>query len=364
MNLLSVFVTCTALYLAILYRSTSLCALFLVLLLGLLWGMIQLCAAFFQLRFLFPESILNTPGKRAASFSLQAVNKGLLPIFRVKTVIQITDIRGRAIASYPLEFSLGSRASAVLPVTVSSDLCGRFLCRVRKVRIYSPFSLLSVSKKVSFSAPVLFYPEAVPIAAAVSEYTRYFPAESADSDQVLFGAPHTPMEQVRDFLPGDRLRQIHWKLSARSDEILVRDAGRPDGCPVLFFLQLLLPSGKDTALAYSRFLECAASVSFALTELRCSHYMIWYDQKEESLTRCPVRTEEDWTVFLYLLLHAPFYQEEKDLPDLYQKAYPSDTWCTYLTLSTRLQLSGNRQESLTLKPEDWQKTLTKYPLTV
>ena len=172
------------------------------------------------------------------------------------------------------------------------------------------------------------------------------------------------MEQVRDFLPGDRLRQIHWKLSARSDEILVRDAGRPDGCPVLFFLQLLLPSGKDTALTYSRFLECAASVSFALTELRCCHYVIWYDQKEETLTRCPVRTEEDWTVFLYLLLHAPFYQEEKDLPDLYQKAYPSDTWCTYLTLSTRLQLSGNRQEPLTLKPEDWQKTLTEYPLTV
>ena len=79
MNLLSVFVTCTALYLAILYRSTSLCALFLVLLLGLIWGMIQLCAAFFQLRFLFPESIL----KNGCMISPDRRGRNLSPVLRM-----------------------------------------------------------------------------------------------------------------------------------------------------------------------------------------------------------------------------------------------------------------------------------------
>ena len=364
MNLIYLLVTLTFLYLSVLYRSTSLCALFLLLLLCLLLGTLQLCMSLRHLSFVFPETILNTPGKKTASFSVKAVNTGILPVHRTKAVLKITDIHGKTAAFYPLEFSVSGKESVFIPVTVSSDLCGRFRCRLTKFRIYSSFSFLSVRKKANFSAPVLFYPEASPIPVSVSEYTRYFPAESADSQNVFFGAPHTPMEQVREFSPGDRLRQIHWKLSARSDEILVRDLGKPDGCGVLFFLQLTVPSGKIPALSYSRFLECAASLSFALTEQRCSHYVIWYDSKDEKLVRCPVRTEEDWTVCLYFLLHAPFYREEKDLQDLYQKMYPSDTWCTSLLLSTGMTLMKNSLDPLLLPLETWQQTLAGYALTV
>ena len=56
--------------------------------------------------------------------------------------------------------------------------------------------------------------------------------------------------------------------------------------------------------------------------------------------------------------------KEKDLQDLYQKMYPSDTWCTSLLLSTGMTLMKNSLDPLLLPLETWQQTLAGYALTV
>ena len=41
------------------------------------------------------------------------------------------------------------------------------------------------------------------------------------------GSDPTETFQIREYVPGDSLRQIHWKLSAKAGRYMVRDAAKP-----------------------------------------------------------------------------------------------------------------------------------------
>lgn len=56
---------------------------------------------------------------------------------------------------------------------------------------------------------------------------------------------------VRDYRPGDRIKQIHWKLSARSDKFLAREFEDPRQGGILFLIDPKLPD------------DCADPVSYA-----------------------------------------------------------------------------------------------------
>ena len=95
----------------------------------------------------------------------------------------------------------------------------------------------------------------------------------------------------------------------------------------------------------------SASLSFALVEMKSSHLMIWFDQKEQCLRRLPVRNEEELNFALYCLLHGEFYQDPKSLYSLYSREYPTATWACRLLLDTHLDLWREEEKILSSTPE-------------
>ena len=83
------------------------------------------------------------------------------------------------------------------------------------------------------------------------EDMAYGEAESYDDFQ-----PGTDVSQifdVREYRPGDRLQRIHWKLSAKSDGLLVREDSQPLACAVVFLLDMLPQmAGKGRHMRRSR----------------------------------------------------------------------------------------------------------------
>lgn len=41
------------------------------------------------------------------------------------------------------------------------------------------------------------------------------------------GSDASEMFDIRDYVPGDDIRTIHWKLSGKTDELIVRQASAP-----------------------------------------------------------------------------------------------------------------------------------------
>lgn len=342
-NILSICFLMVLLYVTILYKSTAACALMLLLLLCMILGLGKFLYAVFCLKFRFPTVLAETFQKNTCPFTILVKNTGFFPVSGLSMDVCLLDAQKNLVQSSVLHFCVPGKKTTPVSGTVTSKLYGKFQIEGKNLRLHSSFSFLNFHLPGKFRYQVFFYPTAIPLDVRIKETTRYFAAESQGFEEILPGGALLPSNEIREFLPGDKMRQIHWKLSARTGNILVRDLGRPEGFPVLVFLQLQALPPKDSARQFSRFLEFAVSLSFSLFEARCHHFVIWFDEKNQRLVRYPVRTEEELTLCIYALLHETLYEGKKDLYDFYTEEYPGDTYCTRLLLCTDLTLSFDTQ---------------------
>jgi len=73
-------------------------------------------------------------------------------------------------------------------------------------------------------------------AVRMSERIRNFYGDADVYDDFQSGNDKSEVFDVREFREGDRMQSIHWKLSAKSEELLVREDSQPLACPLVFFL--------------------------------------------------------------------------------------------------------------------------------
>ena len=108
---------------------------------------------------------------------------------------------------------------------------------------------------------------------------RLFPAEIvlteqsavlSDSERYSRTKPGSdPSETfaIREYRPGDPIRQIHWKLSGKTDEMMVRELGLPIASRTLLVHRNVLPGGGTVAPATAdAVLEIVLSIARGLTE--------------------------------------------------------------------------------------------------
>ena len=107
------------------------------------------------------------------------------------------------------------------------------------------------------SLPGVLLPGGVPPALALGEQPlpdgegdKYSPHKPGDDPTELFG--------LRPYREGDRLSRIHWKLSQKTGQTLVKELGLPVSERVLFLLDLTGP-GEEISLQLDAFATLSGS---------------------------------------------------------------------------------------------------------
>ena len=96
----------------------------------------------------------------------------------------------------------------------------------------------------------------------------------------------TEIFQLRDYVPGDDLRRIHWKMTAKTDRLIVREASLPLQRSLLVFwdktaADKLAPDAAD-ALA-----ESVSSVCQSLSEAGFAYTLGWSGEGQNVLEEAP-----------------------------------------------------------------------------
>ena len=105
--------------------------------------------------------------------------------------------------------------------------------------------------------------------------------------------------ELREYRPGDPLRSVHWKLSSKWDELIVRDrADTVIPLPLLTLDRFGKPEDLD------RLLDKLTGMSRAMLSVQRPHAVLWLDQAGEPQLY-PVSDEREYTVCLLALLSQP-----------------------------------------------------------
>lgn len=134
----------------------------------------------------------------------------------------------------------------------------------------------------------------------LSESARNFVGEALVYDSLRSGDDASEVFKLREFQDGDKLKNIHWKLSAKMDELIVRENGFPKACSTVLILEGVgAVSGKNKRRqkASEAFLQVAASLSFSMMDKECPHYVAWLSKRYQEVKRIRVDDEESFLNF-------------------------------------------------------------------
>lgn len=163
---------------------------------------------------------------------------------------------------------------------LSSDHCGCILCAVTQVRVREIFGIFSRRVPCTAKKRLTVLPDTFPILLSKSR-----PVGMTDSPEAYApdrrGSDRTETFQIREYVPGDPLQQIHWKLSSKWEKLTVREPAHPIDRTLTVFLEqwdeCRTPEQADCLL------EAVTSVCQALTESGYAYRLCWNGETLQSM---------------------------------------------------------------------------------
>lgn len=110
------------------------------------------------------------------------------------------------------------------PLTI--PVCGETIFRCVRVRLWAVLGLFAISCPKFPEIRTIFYPKPVHLNLVFScTVTDNIYAEGLMQNHS--GSDHSEIYNIRNYVPGDDVRAIHWKLSSKMDNLILREASAP-----------------------------------------------------------------------------------------------------------------------------------------
>lgn len=216
--------------------------------------------------------------------------------------------------------------SDTLCMTLRGKSCGNIRITLERCRIYDFLFLLQTSQKRKETQQVGILPECRLLPVEVTRRTREFLADAEEFSDRESGDDPSEIYQIREYREKDSIHDIHWKLSAKADELLVKEHGRPLGCVVLIWLNL--ESEKGPAIPLTNLLEAAASLSLSLLEAKCVHMVAWYEPENRTVQKKRISKEEHIYELLTRLLFVKPHHDGEHAQSQYEEAFRGEAFST------------------------------------
>ena len=245
-------------------------------------------------------------------------NPDIMPIASVDAEIICENLRTGEADSYALTSRPRSRSTQDIDLEVIPQHAGRYAVSVSGAVLSDPLQLSIREAACRDREYITVLPETFDMQltyasdAAMLENDR-----STDSRR---GNDPGEVRSIREYVPGDPVRNIHWKLSEKTDKLLVKELGTPITDQFLVILDTGREISRDPAA-----LEATASVYMSLIEtLRrdCSGISIgWTDAETGKAVIRRIHEESDITAAADEFLAVPasmqsaFNRIERDIAE-------------------------------------------------
>ncbi len=349
--LLLILILAITLYLGLIFESSGLILLGMA---GGVLGAVSFLMLFFVRRqvrteLLIPLKMAQKNQKIGLRFEVE--NASRLPVGRIGVILKYGESRDSKRQRVAFELHEITKGRNVRTMELEATRSGYYEFSAHEIRIYDVFGLFYLNQKKRGIAHAMILPEITEVPVRIGEAVRNFYGESVAYDELRPGNDPGELFDVREFREGDKLQKVHWSLSARMDELLIKEDSQPKSCAVL----LLMPEGPVGEMGS---LDYMASLSYTLMDQKCAHYMVWYSRSRSDILRTRVEDEESFYFALTAFLQDGAVKCEGDRLELYREKYRGDPFLHSVLADDggRISLDGgeparisNLQEELLLR---------------
>lgn len=221
------------------------------------------------------------------------------------------------------------------PITYTKSGC--YQIQLLQVKVFDYLHFFSFKKKYDKQVSV----KIMPSFSQEFEVPDGLYGEGFDEfeENTLRGNYSSNVTEIREYIPGDRLQKIHWKLSAKLDELMVKENEATSSKRFIILPELYQP--KDyTNLSLDLTLDFTYALARQLLSKQESFFLTWYCTKQETFLPHFIQNASDLQSALEELYYDFPYEEESLGRTLYE--------ATQLQAGTLLYVTYKGVEYVTL----------------
>ena len=223
---------------------------------------------------------------------LQIVNNSIFHIGKAEAHIEYSNAFNGQVNSFELHLPVQAKNTQSTSFQLSSRFCGIIRIRCDKILIFDPLRLFRFRLGSDLSAEVAVLPEGHELGGVIS-FTDRINEESDMFSEHRPGDDPSEVFDLRDYHPGDKLNRIHWKLSSKKDQFIVKDYSLPIDVPSMLFVNLKCYEDSEFTLpVFDTVIESVVSLSQFMLENERAHTIVFYNRRKKDFSRCIITDAE------------------------------------------------------------------------
>lgn len=258
---------------------------------------------------------------KGASGEMRISNRSIFPVVQLRCAMHIDNLLTGESYEQPLNFSVRPKDSRKMSIAIEARRCGHLRITFTHAKALDYFGLLRFPIKFSASYDTIVMPDSYEIM-VIPAAQSYSPEESEEYIPNRAGNDVSETHQIRPYLPGDSIRQIHWKLTGKYDQLMVRECAMPLKYSMVVFFDTSYPEQHTPSPAcIDALAETVVALSEGLLDAGIAHMMAWR-QADGSLEHRPITDSDTLSELLPELLAGQEHKvsmKEQRSADLFDK---------------------------------------------
>lgn len=229
------------------------------------------------------------------------------------------------------KISLNGYKKEIFTISLNNISYGFTNVNIEKAYVYNVLGLFKKKIKIknrNYNIVVVPEPIKIKFEAPNQKYIEVDESDIFSNDRPGFDP--SEIFNLREFRDGDGLNTVHWKLSSKSEELIVREFSLPVETNIYVFINLLKNIEIDKQLEY------IISVVYELCYEDLCFFIIWFNNETGRFERRLIKEiEEIYDVFVEMMKY-PLFENNTIYSESYEKLQTNKnkTFITYGNITT------------------------------
>ncbi|CRZ35518.1 uncharacterized protein DUF58 [Herbinix hemicellulosilytica] len=270
--------------------------------------------------------------------SVQIHNPTLFPVTVICITISYVNSFSDRFKQHKQVFyvSVDSRSTTHATCNLKSDYAGNIVVSLSKVKIYDYLKIFSLRKKNLNEIKVAVLPNLYEMTDDIINARCGMQIESDTYSNTKSGDDPSEVFAIREYREGDRPQRIHWKLSLKQNQLMIKDFSEPLNCSVVIIADMAISGRNDGPDIIDSLLDCTLSLSYSFMLKGKIHYLAWYDKTQETIIRVRIVNENDLYEAIDGLLSSGPYIKDVDVAADYFAQYANELYTDVFYITNRV----------------------------
>lgn len=264
-------------------------------------------------------------------------NKSIFPAANVYYRLAVKNFYYANEECYELNLPLYALRHTEASLHIEAKHCGMLQASLQEFYICDMCNLFIMPVQLEEKAELFILPPKEEIEIDI-EYIKEGAGEDEEMN-VEKGDDPSILLDIRSYIPGDRMQRVHWKLTARQDELMVKEYGEAKSRDIHILLELY---GKEVSPAFPEaVIRVFYSLGLAFLATNNMFSVSWWDAALGEIVLMPVGKEDDLYEALWRMYVSRPYTQKGAALENYSYEYDRDKVnCFYLSLEEECTEAG------------------------